>query len=118
MMNTKISALFYVKKSKAKSNLHVPVYLRITVNWKRSEFSTGKTVDLSKWSSERNRLKGSSEEGRKINKYFDVLLSKILEIERNLVLSGEYFDTMDIKNLLIGKRNPERYLIPVFSIAE
>lgn len=40
-MNTKISVLFYAKKSKAKSNLEVPVYLRITVNGKRSEFSTG-----------------------------------------------------------------------------
>ena len=37
-MKTKISVLFYAKKSKAKSNLQVPVYLRITVNGKRSEF--------------------------------------------------------------------------------
>lgn len=69
-MSTKISVLFYAKKSKAKNNLHVPVYLRITVNGKRSEFSTGKTVDASKWSSEMNRLKGSSEEARTTNKYF------------------------------------------------
>ncbi|WP_407934756.1 Arm DNA-binding domain-containing protein [Chryseobacterium sp. CCNWLW53] len=36
----------YAKKSNAKSNWCVPVYLRITVNGKRAEFSTGKTVDL------------------------------------------------------------------------
>lgn len=113
-MSTKISVLFYAKKSKAKNNLHVPVYLRITVNGKRSEFSTGKTVDASKWSSEMSRLKGSSEEARTTNKYFDVLLSKILKIERNLVLSGESFDAMDVKNLLTGKQEIERYLIPIF----
>lgn len=113
-MNAKISVLFYAKKSKAKSNLQVPVYLRITVNGKRSEFSTGKTVDVSKWSSEMSRLKGNSEEARAKNKYFDVLLLKILEIERNLVLSGESYDATDVKNNLTGKHETERYLIPIF----
>ena len=113
-MNTKISVLFYAKKSKAKSNLCVPVYLRITVNGKRAEFSTGKTVETSKWSSEMSRLKGNSEEARTTNKYFDVLLSKILEIERNLIVSDESFDAMDIRNLLTGKQDTERYLIPIF----
>lgn len=113
-MNTKISVLFYVKKSKAKNHLQVPVYLRITVNGKRSEFSTGKTVDVSKWSSQMNRLKGYSEEARSTNKYFDILISRILEIERNLVLSGEYFDATDVKNILTGKKETERYLIPIF----
>ncbi|WP_228464889.1 Arm DNA-binding domain-containing protein [Chryseobacterium antibioticum] len=113
-MNTKISVLLYAKKSKAKSNLCGPVYLRITVNRKQAEFSTGKTVDASKWSLEINRLKGYSEEARTINKYFDILLSKILEIERNMVLSGESFDAGDVKNLLTGKQEAERYLLPIF----
>ena len=113
-MKTKISVLFYAKRSKAKNNDQVPVYLRITVNGKRSEFSTGKNVNPSKWNPETNRLKGNSEEARTINKYFDVLLSKILEIERNLILSGESFDATDVKNLLIGRQETERYLIPIF----
>lgn len=45
-MITKISVLFYAKKSKTKSNLRVPIYLRITVNGKRAEFSTGKDVEI------------------------------------------------------------------------
>lgn len=113
-MKTKISVLLYAKKSKAKSNLQVPVYLRITVNGKRSELSTGKNVDLSKWNPEINRLKGNSEEARTINKYLDVLLSKILEIERNLTLSGESFEATDVRNLLTGRQETERYLIPIF----
>ncbi|MCT4288120.1 site-specific integrase [Elizabethkingia anophelis] len=113
-MKTKISVLLYAKKSKAKSNLQVPVYLRITVNGKRSELSTGKNVDLSKWNPEINRLKGNSEEARTINKYFDVLSSKILEIERNLILSGESFEATDVRNLLTGKQETERHLIPIF----
>jgi len=61
-----------------------------------------------------SRLKGNSEEARSKNKYFDILLSKILEIERNLVLSGESFDATDVKNILTGKHETKRYLIPIF----
>ncbi|WP_374363168.1 site-specific integrase [Cloacibacterium sp.] len=106
-MNTKISALFYTKKSKAKKNSQVPVYLRITIDGKRSEFSTGKNVDASKWNLEINRLKGNSEEARTLNKYF-------LEIERNLILSGESFDATDVRNLLTGRQDAEHYLILIF----
>ena len=113
-MNAKVSILFYAKKSKAKNNSRVPIYLRITVNGKRAEFSTGKDVEISKWSSAQNRLKGNSEEARAINKYLDILYSKILEIERNLILSRDYFDANDIKNILTGKDKVERFLIPIF----
>lgn len=113
-MNAKVSVLFYAKKSKAVSLAKVPIYLRITVNGKRAEFSTGKNVVLDKWCSIQSRQKGSSEEARTLNKYLDVLNAKILEIERNLVLSGDYFDANDIKNILTGKSEEERFLIAIF----
>lgn len=113
-MNAKISVLFYAKKSKTKSNFRVPIYLRITVNGKRAEFSTGKDVEISKWSSAQNRLKGNSEEARAINKYLDILKSNVLVLENKLALSRESFDAIDIKNLLTGANTTERYLIPIF----
>lgn len=113
-MNAKVSVLFYAKKSKSKSNSKAPIYLRITVNGKRAEFSTGKDVEISKWSAIQNRLKGNSEEARTLNKYFDVLQSKVLEIENNLIMSGEPFDASDVKNLLSRNKQTERYLIPIF----
>lgn len=113
-MNAKISVLFYAKKSKTKSNLRVPIYLRITVNGKRAEFSIGKDVEISKWSSAQNRLKGNSEEARAINKYLDILKSNVLVLENKLALSRESFDAIDIKNLLTGANTTERYLIPIF----
>lgn len=113
-MKAKVSVLFYAKKSKAKSNSRVPVYMRITVNGERAEFSTGKKVEISKWSSAQNRIKGNSEEARTINKYFDILQSNVLFLENKLALSRESFDASDIKNLLTGVETTDRYLIPIF----
>ena len=113
-MNAKVSILFYAKKSKAKNNSRVPIYLRITVNGKQAEFSTGKDVEISKWSSAQNRLKGNSEEARTINKYLDILQSNVLVLENKLLLSRDSFDATDIKNLLTGAETTERFLIPIF----
>lgn len=41
---------------------HFPIYIRITIDGKRLEFSTKKFVDSSKWSPELSRMKGNSEE--------------------------------------------------------
>ena len=113
-MKAKVSVLFYAKKSKSKSTAQVPVYMRITVDGKRAEFSTGKNVELTKWNTAQNRVKSNSEEARITNKHFDVLQAKVLEIENKLTFSGEPFDASDIKNLLTGTKVTERYLIPVF----
>ncbi len=113
-MNAKVSVLFYARKSKAKSSSKIPIYMRITVDGQRAEFSTGKSVEISKWSPAQSRLKGNSEESRLINKHFDVLQAKVLEIENRLVFLGEPFDASDIKNLLSGNKVAERTLIPIF----
>ncbi|WP_312322710.1 phage integrase SAM-like domain-containing protein, partial [Soonwooa sp.] len=113
-MNSKVSVLFYAKKSKTKSNAKVPIYLRITVNGKRAECSTGKDVDINKWNVAASRLKGNSEDARTINKYLDALHSRILVIEKNLCLSNESFDASDVKNILEAKHDAVRYLVPIF----
>lgn len=113
-MKTRVSVLFYARKSKTKSNSRAPIYMRITVNGARAEFSTGKDTYLAKWSAQMNRIKGSTEEIRTTNKHLDILKSKVLEIENKLVIAGETFDAEDIKNHLIGKNENERFLIPIF----
>ena len=113
-MNAKVSVLFYARKSKAKSSSKIPIYMRITVDGQRAEFSTGKFVEGSKWNPAQSRLKGNSEEARVINKHFDILQAKVLEIENRLVFLGDPFDATDIKNLLTGTKTAERFLIPIF----
>ena len=44
-MKTKISLLFYLKKPKNYQKGPVPIYLRITVESKRAEFTTGENAN-------------------------------------------------------------------------
>lgn len=113
-MKAKVSVLFYIRKSKTKSSSHAPIYMRITVNGARAEFSTGKIVEISKWHPVLTRMRGNSEEARVINNHLDILKSTVLEIENKFVINGETFDAEDIKNSLLGNNKEGRSLLPIF----
>lgn len=76
-MQSKISILFYAKRSKTTSDGFVPIYLRITVDGQRIEQSTNRFVDPLKWSKEHGKMKGQSEEARILNTYLDILKGNI-----------------------------------------
>ena len=78
-MNATVLVLFYARKSKAKSSSKIPIYMRITVDEQRAEFSTGKFVEGSKWSPAQSRLKGNSEQSRVINKILTFCRQKSLK---------------------------------------
>lgn len=88
-MNTKLSILFYIKRAKTTSQGKFPIYLRVTVDSKRTEFSIKRFVEPEKWSSEQNKIKGNSEESRTLNTYLDILKSRIYEIKKDLIHSGK-----------------------------
>ena len=84
-MKTKVSILFYAKKAKAAANGLVPIYTRITINGKRIELSTNRFVEISKWSTEAGKIKGSSEEARSINNHLDLLKIQIIDAQMELI---------------------------------
>ena len=87
-MKHKMSILFYTKGTKTSKNGLVPIYLQITVDGTRVEFSTSKFIELPKWNSVANKMKGTSEEARIINSHLDVLKNKVYDIEKFIVQHG------------------------------
>lgn len=113
-MNTSVSILFYIKRAKA-NNLGVcPIYTRVTVNTKRFEFSTTKSINPDKWSSEGNKVKGTSEEARSINNHLDYLKNQVLEAEKKLFKKDISITSENLKNELFGLSETKRMLVPIF----
>ena len=113
-MKTKVSILFYAKKAKAAANGLVPIYTRITINGKRIELSTNRFVEISKWSTEASKMKGTSEEARSINNHLDLLKSQIRDAEMELIHKKTVITTETIKSKLLGIDERARMLIPIF----
>ena len=113
-MNTKLSILFYIKRAKTKSQGKSPIYLRVTVDSRTTEFSIKRFVETHKWSSEQNKMKCNSEESRTLNAYLDILKSRIYKIQKDLIHSGKDVAGETIKNILLGIDEKKRMLIPIF----
>ncbi|CAN5455501.1 hypothetical protein BH09BAC6_BH09BAC6_19110 [soil metagenome] len=63
-MKTNFNLLFYLKKQKAYVSGTMPVYMRITVNGKRSEVSAGRDCEPSGWNNHSGRGIGTKSEVR------------------------------------------------------
>ena len=113
-IKTKVSILFYAKKAKAAANGLVPIYARITINGKRIELSTNRFVEISKWSTEAGKIKGTSEEARSINNHLDLLKSQIRDAEMELIHKKIVVTTETIKSKLLGVDERARMLVPIF----
>ncbi|MFA9195929.1 site-specific integrase [Flavobacterium sp. FBOR7N2.3] len=113
-MNTSVSILFYIKRTKANILGVCPIYTRVTVNAKRFEFSTNKYINPDKWSSEGSKVKGTTEEARTINSHLDYLKSQVLEAEKKLFKKDISVTSENLKNELFGLSETKRMLIPIF----
>ena len=113
-MNTAVSVLFYIKRSKVNNDGICPIYVRVTVKSKRFEFSSNKFVNPEKWSNEGSKVKGNNEETRSINSHLEYLKSKILEAEKKLYKKDIIISSENLKNEIFDLQDSQRMLIPIF----
>jgi len=113
-MKTKITLHFYAKSTKANAAGLLPIYVRLTVDGNRMEFSTKKFIDSAKWSPEMSKMKGNTEHARSLNEYLDLMRSKIFDIQMELIHRNEPLTIEVFKNRLLGIHERERMLIPIF----
>ena len=64
-----IAVLFYIRKSMSTRSKFSPIYMRITVNGKRAEFSLKREVEVTKWNTAAGLMLGNSETAKSINQY-------------------------------------------------
>jgi site-specific recombinase XerD len=113
-MKTKITLHFYAKSTKANTAGLLPIYVRLTVDGNRMEFSTKKFIDSAKWSPEMSKMKGNTENARSLNEYLDLMKSKIFDIQMELIHRNELLSIEIFKNRLLGIQEQQRMFIPIF----
>jgi Arm DNA-binding domain/Phage integrase SAM-like domain len=113
-MTTKISLLFYLRKSKVNAQGLMPIYQRITIEGERFDSSTGHFVDELKWSPESGKMKGNSEEARSINSRLDLYKANVYEVEKRLFMNEIKINFENFRNEYQGKKARARMLIPIF----
>ncbi|CAA7197552.1 Arm DNA-binding domain-containing protein [Chryseobacterium potabilaquae] len=113
-MNKTFNLLFYVKKAKMSAQGEAPIYMRITIDGKISKISTKRTVQPSKWNSQAQSVKGSSEESKSLNFYLKTFEQKVYDTYYELIREKEIISCDVLKNKLLGRDQKNRMLIPIF----
>jgi len=111
-MSRTFDFLFYPKKPKDYVSGSVKLYLRITIDGKRSEIATSLSIIPDKW--EAGKMKGSKEDAKTFNAYLDTLKNQLYDCHKNLLQGGADITAESLKNEFTGKGERDRYLVEVF----
>lgn len=114
-MKTNFSLLFYLKRSKNYQNGPIPIYMRITVNGKRSEVATSRECEPSEWSVGAGRAKGTREKVRSFNAYLDGLQTKVYDACTVLTNADVEITAEGLKNVFSGKIEKPQMLLEIFT---
>ncbi|WP_250629721.1 site-specific integrase [Aureibaculum algae] len=101
-------------KNKATSDGKAPIYLRITVNGKRSQLSIKRKINPEKWNYEAALAIGNSLEAKELNYYLDAIRFKLYGIQKKFLDDDKIFSALDIKNRYIGKSENQKMLLNIF----
>ncbi|MEQ8238715.1 MAG: Arm DNA-binding domain-containing protein [Cyclobacteriaceae bacterium] len=116
-INHTFSTLCIIRSSRSKND-KAPVYLRITVDGKRSEISTKEYVELDKWNRDKGRMKGSAEHTRSLNRRLDTWETKAKDYHNEFLRDGKRVSAQAIKNLVLGIAEKNDDLMSFFEMHE
>ena len=106
--------LFYAKKTK--SNPHFSaIYLRITVDGKRKELSTGKTIKSTDWNSKSGQFAGRSSQAKSFNSFLESLRTKMFESYTHLLNNRKVITAESLRNRFMGVDERTVTLVEAFT---
>jgi len=94
------SILFYLQRNKVSKDGKSPIYLRITVNGKRSQISIKRKISINKWNNEAGKVIGTTLEVKELNRYLNSLKHKIYKIQQKLLDDNRQITALLIKNIV------------------
>jgi site-specific recombinase XerD len=114
-MKVNMSVLNWLNKARMnQSSGKVPIYVRVTVQGKRAEISTGKSILPEQWIVNAGRMKGSSEETRTINHFLDTVSVRLHKIFEEINEEGGIVTSDEIKQRYLGHEKKTNSLIMLF----
>jgi site-specific recombinase XerD len=106
---------FYLKTSKAVQSSIWHIYIRLTVNGRRAEWSTGRRCLREEWDKKTSRMKGGKETARATNAWLDLLYSKAYQHRHELYALGKPFEAVHVRKLMQGEElDPPKMLSEIW----
>jgi site-specific recombinase XerD len=90
------SVMFWIYAKRAKNN-HAPLYARITANKRKTNISLKRKVEVNRWDSSKQRIKGTGVKANELNLFLDQEYSRIVQIYQEIRYQGKVISPENIK---------------------
>ncbi|HCB61916.1 MAG: hypothetical protein A2W93_12200 [Bacteroidetes bacterium GWF2_43_63] len=111
---TKISISFYIKRTRILQNGEVPIFVKISADSGKEEFSIAKSINPELWNSEKGGASGNTKEAKDINDYIHYVRLQISDHANKLREEVRELTALNIKNSFLGVAIDEKTLCSVF----
>jgi hypothetical protein len=91
MTRATFTVLFYIKRTKVLQDGTVPVYVRITLNGDRCEWSLQKSIEETQWNSKKGCAQGFSKSAKELNTHLDLVKAELVYKKREMEDGGADF---------------------------
>lgn len=110
-MKTKhtFTVIFFTRKSRSNPK-QFSIYLRITINGKRSEISLKRNIPTKDRDSNKSRGRGSSQQVRTLNAYLDQVYNRLLECHKEILEEDRFISSEAIKARYLGEDDNSKTL--------
>lgn len=114
MTNQSFSILVWVKKSRLKNGIS-PLCMRITINKKRAEITTNRSIEPHLWDHKAQKVKGNSPATKDINRHLEAIRTALHSHQSRLVTMGKIVTAQMLKNEYLGKTTDRKTLGDAFN---
>lgn len=113
-LNQDLSILFWLYRAKKSADGKIPIYVRITIDCRRAQFSLGRKIEAEQWNGDVGLMVGKSEEAKTINSYIAKTRGDI-ERHYNILLSNnEQVSAEMVLNSYMGIKEETRSILQAF----
>jgi len=109
-----VSLLFYLRKYKQDRIGRSTIYVRITIDGKRAEFSTRRKVHPSAWDAAYGKVLGFSQEVRQLNSYLSKIRTDLYLHADKLRGRDQALTAVSLKESYLGLDRPSKMLLEIF----
>jgi hypothetical protein len=107
---------FFIKKNRKDKEGKAHIYVRITLNGKRSDMALKHNISEINWNSKRGIAKGTKPEIVKLNNYLEEFRSGIVATYQELVLQKTLITAELVKNKFIGADKQEFTILKLIEL--
>jgi len=114
-MSQNFKILFYLKKGRNRNEKSLPIYVRLTINGERAEWTCQRNCDPVKWNQHTGRAIGNKDETKILNQHLDAIQANIFQVQKEYTLRNEPVAAAQVRAKILHETEEKKHsLIEVY----